>query len=409
MNCNPKKAAGLRIGIFGAGRGSNYYDLFRENEQIEVAAVCDKSPARTAGIEKQGTPVFRSFDEFLAEGKKMGMNAVFLANYFHEHAPFAVRAMEAGMDVISECTAAGTLADCVSLCEAVERTGRKYMLAENYPFMIDLLKMGEIVKSGKLGGLLYAEGEYNHSSGPEETRSLAPDPYHWRIWRPRTYYNTHSLGPVMYMTDSVPVYISGRTAHSDLIYGQREFRHNYDGAGMIFCEMSNGMMARITGCTEMGSDYSRYRVCGELGGVEAGGYTDGIRLFYNGWAVPEGCGQVQKVPAEFDNPTLQAQAEKARTAGHGGGDFFVVETMVDYFLYDKKPFFDVYKGVAMSAAGILGWISALNHGENMKIPDFRNKEEREAFRNDRRTPFPDENGNGITLPCARPDWPGKRD
>ena len=43
----------------------------------------------------------------------------------HQHAPFAIKAMEAELDVVSECTAAGTLTACVELVEAAERTGRK--------------------------------------------------------------------------------------------------------------------------------------------------------------------------------------------------------------------------------------------------------------------------------------------
>ena len=69
---------------------------------------------------------------------------------------------------------------------------------------------------------------------------------------------------------------------------------------------------------------------------------------------------------------------------------------------DVEPFFNVYRAVAMSATAILGWRSCLNHGENFKIPDFRDPEERNTVRDDDLTPFPDENGNGATLPCALP-------
>ena len=401
------KNAELKVGIFGMSRGGAYYDLISANEHCEVVAVCDKNPNETRRVEGLGTPAYRDFDEFLTEGKKRGMNAVFLCNYFHLHAPYAIKAMEAGLDVVSECTAAGTLKECVELCEAVERTGRKYLLGENYPFIPGLLKMGEIISTGKLGTLLYAEGEYNHSSGPEGTRQLAPYDSHWRLWRPRTYYITHSLGPVMFLSGAEPRYVSGRTAHSDLIYSQRDFRHNYDGAGMVFCEMTNGMMARVTGCTEMASDHTRYRVCGDVAGLEYGGHVGGLRLIYTEDTTPQGEDTISSVPVKFADEALQRKVELAENAGHGGADYFVVETMVDYFLHDVQPFFDVYRGVSMSAAGILGWLSALNHGENMLVPNFRIKEERDLVRNDDRTPFPDENLGGITLPCALPDWPGK--
>ncbi len=394
----------LNIGVFGAWRGNSYIDLFRDDEEIEIVAICDKNTDKLNENKENFGDAYLcgDFDDFLAEGKKRGMSAVFLANYFNEHTPFAIKAMEAGLDVISECTAAGTLAECVELVECVEKTGRKYILAENYPFSTQNLKMGKIVSSGELGTLLYAEGEYNHSGDNAELRKYTPSEFHWRAWMPRTYYVTHALGPIMYMTKSMPKYVSARAAHSDLLYKIRDWRHNYDGVGMMFCEMDNGMIARCTGCTAMASDYSRYRIAGDRAGVEWGGYIpDGkVRRFYFGHTTPEGEEQISLLDADLSE--FGEDGEKAAKAGHGGGDYWIVQEMKDCFIRGKEPFFDVYRAVAMSAVGILGWRSCLNHGENIKIPDFRNKEERDAVRDDRLTPFPDQDGNGITLPCALP-------
>lgn len=394
----------LYIGVFGAWRGNSYIDLFRDDEEIEIVAICDKNTDKLNENKENFGDAYLcgDFDDFLAEGKKRGMSAVFLANYFNEHTPFAIKAMEAGLDVISECTAAGTLAECVELVECVEKTGRKYILAENYPFSTQNLKMGKIVSSGELGTLLYAEGEYNHSGDNAELRKYTPSEFHWRAWMPRTYYVTHALGPIMYMTKSMPKYVSARAAHSDLLYKIRDWRHNYDGVGMMFCEMDNGMIARCTGCTAMASDYSRYRIAGDRAGVEWGGYIpEGkVRRFYFGHTTPEGEEQISLLDADLSE--FGEDGEKAAKAGHGGGDYWIVQEMKDCFIRGKEPFFDVYRAVAMSAVGILGWRSCLNHGENIKIPDFRNKEERDAVRDDRLTPFPDQDGNGITLPCALP-------
>ena len=395
--------AELKIGVFGAWRGNSYIRLMRAEPRIELMAVCDKNITGKEDDENlRGVALFTDFDHFLAYGKENGMNTVFLANYFHEHAPYAIRAMEAGMDVVSECTAASTLKECVELAEAVERTGRRYMLAENYPFWTANLRMNQIVKSGKLGTLLYAEGEYNHSAGPEDLRRLTPGAYHWRAWMPRTYYVTHAMAPLLYMTNAMPKYVSARAAHSDLLYELRDWRHNYDGVGMMFCEMDNGMIARFTGNTAMASDYTRYRICGDRASVESGGNVadERVRLFYFNHTKPDGedaCQLIEPDPAEFGGQIAHG--------GHGGGDYRVVQHMIDCLADGGEIFFDVYRAVAMSAVGILGWRSCLNHGENYKIPDFRDPVEREAYRHDDLTPFPDENGEGATLPSALPYEP----
>ncbi len=391
----------IKMGMFGAWRGSSYVDLIAAEDPsvIQIIAVCDKQAKQLDNVKGlEGARLFSDFDEFLSYGKENGMNAVFLANYFHQHAPYAIKCMEAGMDVVSECTSASTLKECVELVRCVERTGRKYMIAENYPFMTLNLEMKRIIDGGTLGTFLYAEGEYNHSGTIETMKYLTPYKYHWRAWMPRTYYVTHAMGPLMYMTNSMPKYVSARAAHSERLAAFRDYRPNDDGMARMFCEMDNGMAASFTGCTAQASDYSRYRVVGDLGSVEQSGYTnDKVRLYYEDYTKPEGVDEL----VQYITPDLSAwgeKAEKALNAGHGGGDYWIVQNMIDYFANGKTPFFDVYKGVAMSATAILGWRSCLNHGENFRIPDFSNEEERKAVEDDDLTPFPDDNGEGATLP-----------
>ena len=391
----------INIGMFGAWRGNSYIDLIAAEDPsvIKIVAVCDKQADKLDNVKGlDGAKLFKDFDDFIEYGKSVGMNAVFLANYFHEHAIYAIKAMEAGMDVVSECTSAATMKQCVDLVRCVERTGRRYMIAENYPFSTSNLEMKHQIEGGTLGTLLYAEGEYNHSGNLEELRYLTPSKYHWRAWMPRTYYVTHAMGPLMYMTNSMPKYVSARAAHSRLLEKIRDFRPNDDGMARMFCEMDNGMAASFTGCTAASSDYSRYRIVGDTGSVEQGGYTDGkVRLYYFAHTKPEGVtNQVNYVTP--DPASWGEKGVKAVKAGHGGGDYWIVQNMIEYFAEGVTPFFDVYKGVAMSATAILGWRSCLNHGENYRIPDFSKEEERIPYENDDATPFPDENGEGATVP-----------
>ena len=391
----------IKTGIFGAWRGNSYIDLIaaEDPDVIRIVAVCDKQAEKLENVKGlEGAKLFSDFDSFIEYGRTVGMNAVFLANYFHQHAEYAIKAMEAGMDVVSECTSAATLKGCVDLVRCVEATGRKYMIAENYPFMTLNLQMKKIIDGGTLGTFLYAEGEYNHSGTLETLRTLTPYKYHWRAWMPRTYYVTHAMGPLMYMTGCMPKYVSARAAHSGLLEQIRDFRPNDDGMARMFCEMDNGMIASFTGCTAQASDYSRYRVVGDKGSVEQSGYTDGkVRLFYEDYTRPDGVDK-NVTYVEPDISSWGEKAEKALSAGHGGGDYWIVQNMIDYFAGGVTPFFDVYKGVAMSATAILGWRSCLEHGKNYRIPDFKDENDRKSVEYDDLTPFPDDNGEGATLP-----------
>ena len=159
----------LRIGVFGTWRGNAYIKAVKFIDDAVVTALCDKAPNRIEEAKKNCAPdvaVFDNFDDFIESGL---FDAVFICNYFNEHAQYAIRAMEKGIHVFSETMAASTMALCVKLCRAVESTGCKYMLAENYPFSRGCLEMKRLCESGKLGKIMFEEGEYIHPMSPKES------------------------------------------------------------------------------------------------------------------------------------------------------------------------------------------------------------------------------------------------
>ncbi|MBQ8752233.1 MAG: Gfo/Idh/MocA family oxidoreductase, partial [Clostridia bacterium] len=188
--------------------------------------------------------VFDNYDEFINSGR---FDAVMLANYFYEHVPFAIKAMERGIHVLSECTPALTMAECVELCRAVERTGCKYMLAENYPFFSCNLEMKRIYDTGKMGRALYCEGEYNHPVTVHDKNMLSPGRLHWRDWLPRPYYLTHALAPVMHITGNTPKKVNCKSVFAPESLKGTACRVG-DLLSIMLCEMQDGSLARVTGC-----------------------------------------------------------------------------------------------------------------------------------------------------------------
>lgn len=63
---------------------------------------------------------YNNFDDFI----KHDMDAVIFANYADEHVPYAVRALKAGMHVMSEVLPCASMAQAVELIEAVEASGK---------------------------------------------------------------------------------------------------------------------------------------------------------------------------------------------------------------------------------------------------------------------------------------------
>ncbi len=392
----------MRIGIFGTLRGGSYVDIFQKLDGAKVTAVCDNSPRsinNVKGFLHDDVKIFTDFDEFIDSGL---FDAVMLCNYFYEHVPFAIKAMERGIHVLSECTPALTMAECVLLCRTVERTGCKYMLAENYPFFACNMEMKRRYDTGSFGRAIFCEGEYNHPVSVHDKNMLAPGRNHWRNWLPRCYYLTHALAPILYITGNNLKAVNCKQVFApDTLKGTAN--RVGDLVAIMLCEMEDGSLARVTGCAAWGGHGNWYRICAEKGNMEnVRGSLEQIRVQYNGWQIPDGEQEVGTYPARwYEEEELNSLPGNA---GHGGGDYWVAYHFTKYVNEDIEPFFNVYRSVAMSATAVLALRSSQNGGMEYKIPDFTKEEERVLWENDHDSPFPDENGTASMPCCSHPDY-----
>lgn len=199
----------IRIGVLGAGRGEMMMKYCEHADNAELVAVCDQNELFLNRVrDRLNDPRVRfytDFGQFLAHD----MDAVVLANYATEHAPFAIRCLEAGKHVLSEVLPCQTLSEAVALAEAVEKSGRVYAYSENYCFMPAPREMRRLYRAGKLGEFEYGEGEYLHNCEPIWPEITQGRPEHWRNNIPATFYCTHSVGPLLHITGLRPVRVTG--------------------------------------------------------------------------------------------------------------------------------------------------------------------------------------------------------
>lgn len=376
----------IKVGVFGASRGRVFMNRSSEPIGLELVAVCDKNQERVNGALKNITaPVatYSDFDEFL---KHPDMEAVMLANYFNEHAPYAIKALNAGKHVMSECIACSTLKEGIELCEAVEKSGKIYMFAENYPYTAFNQEMRKIYQSGEIGEAMYAEGEYNHpaTGKPHAGYPLVDSPTHWRLWSPTTYYCTHGIAPLMYITDLIPKTVNAITT---MLTSKRDSAPGKDNGAVSMVQMSNGSVFRLMGIGIPGHSIW-YRVHGSRGAMEN---TRGMGYFGPGqvrvWHEPlHLTGDMSSERIYY--PEWPKFGDKIGASGHGGGDFWVNYHFAEAIRNNEQPYLDVYRACAMSSVGICGWLSALEGGRQIEIPDFSDKAAREKYRSYDLSPFP---------------------
>lgn len=377
----------LKIGIFGVGCGMYLAKDFMLNG-CDIVAICDcrKQCLEEAAKQLGNTAaVYESFDEFIEHD----MDAVVLANNFHEHAPYAIKCFERGLHVLSECISNGTMAEGVELIRAFEKSSSIYMIAENYPQMIFNREIKRICDSGTLGKILYAEGEYNHPVASNDAQFLKTYQYldkHWRNFLPRTYYITHSLGPVMWATGATPVKVTAFAAFAPKNENEPCASYVGDRAAIITTQNNDGSIFRVTGCAAFGAHHNSYRVCGTNGQIEnLRGMNEKVMLRYNDWSKPEGAEEINMYTPAWNDK----DEEIIKSSGHGGGDYLTVRMFVDCIKAKVQPEhpFDIYSAVNISSVGILSHRSILDGGIPYDIPDFHKEECRKQYENDRLTPF----------------------
>ena len=386
----------VRFGVLGASRGTHLAGI-AQSAGMELVAICDKweKRAKESG-ERLGVPYYVDYDKFL---ERDDMEAVMVANFCHEHAPASIKALEAGKHVISETIACKTLAEGVALTRAVENSGKIYMLAENYAYFAYVQEMRRLYKAGEIGEFQYGEGEYNHPMSALEMNTLGPGVLHWRNRRPPTYYPSHAMSPLMHITDTRPVSVNAQSVpRSEKDEENLHVRVGDEGAVML-CRMSNGAMVRLMALSMRGHSIW-YRLHGTRGLMEnlRTGDTGMLRVTHEPWDRREG-----DVAEKIYKPDFPHHADVARSAGHGGGDFFVCHHFAEAVRKNEQPYLDVYRGVDMALIGMQAWRSCLENGAPHEIPDFRDESVRKKYENDDWSPFPEDRRPGQPWPSILGD------
>ena len=105
----------VRIGVLGGYRGNTMIKYCKGADNAEVVAICDKVPevleAQRRNAEGLNIAFYDNFDAFIQHD----MDAVVLANYANEHAPFAIKALKRGLHVFSEVLPCQTMKEAVEL------------------------------------------------------------------------------------------------------------------------------------------------------------------------------------------------------------------------------------------------------------------------------------------------------
>jgi predicted dehydrogenase len=353
----------LKVGIVGWGRGGGFFRILRHFAHVQVVAACEPRSEPAAAARASGiAAVDDDYERFLSRD----LDVVIVATPPALHARQAIQALAAGRHVLSEVPAAHTLDECMELAEAVHRSSRTYMLAENYRFSRTAETVNGMARAGLFGEVYNAVAEYLH-----ESRHLAvgrDGRATWRTTYPLVQYTTHNLGPVLWIMDQhvtrACALDSGPSRYPDM---QRS-----DVAAALFQTSGGGVVQfRIDGHSPRPHNMPYFAIQGTRGAFEAErGLGDAPKVYVQD-ASP--AGQWQPLadyeqqflgPEWFDIPTW------ATEGGHGTAEYFMLSALARSLLDGSPSPIDIHAALNWTVPGICAQESIRLGGAPVDVPGF---------------------------------------
>lgn len=396
----------IKLGVLGAGRGIALANYCKNADNAELVAVCDKfEPMLNNAKRLFGAQVrfYTDFDEFI----KSDMDAVILANFANEHAPFAIKCFEHGKHVLSEVLPVQCMKEAVELVEAAEKYNLVYGFAENCCFLPSVLEMKRLFENGELGEFEYGEGEYLHNCENDWHNITGGNPNHWRNTMYSTFYCTHSIGPLLHITKLRPVKVVGL----ETAFNARMARMGAKSApiGMEMITLENGAVVKSlhgVGPSKGSLWFSAYGTKGRTESARECTTEDATaKIYVSCNENDEACAYINEEKCYCPQNEL---SEKAKDYGHGGADYYILYNFCNKLLGDENAdVIDLYEALDMFLPGLFAYRSILNGGMPLEIPDLRKAEDREKYRNDTLCTDPKVAGEMLvdSLSTGNPDIP----
>ncbi|MGC8977526.1 MAG: Gfo/Idh/MocA family protein, partial [Candidatus Ratteibacteria bacterium] len=347
------------VGIAGTKRGLVYINCFEVIENVFVVAICGKDEKKLKKLkdERKELKIFTDYNEFL----KSDIDIVVVAVPLPLHAEFSIYALEKGKHVLSEVPPVNSIEEGKKLYDAVKKTRKKYMLAQNTCWWAHIRAWEKIIKDGKIGKIFYAEGEYIHNiknylEEEVKTKNI------WRGVMPSIYYCTHSLGPLLMLMDDRCTLAQGF---------QVDEKYDIEGIENPASRIEVGIFK-----TEKGAVIKI--LCG-FGVIREPGFH-----YYSIYGT-KGCLETNRVGEEktyayFDEipnlkhmitiPLKSGYSEIETAYTHGGTEYLLVKEFVNSILNDTEPPINVKRALEFGLPGICAHISAIKNGGVIEIPKF---------------------------------------
>ena len=151
----------VRVGIIGTGWiAEAHVQSYMKQPDVEIVAGCDIVPGKAkAFFEKFGIEAkydYKDDVEMLAD-KSLALDVVSICTYNCQHAPCAIHALEAGVNVLLEKPFTVTTEEAVEVMRAEKKSGKVLSIGFQPRLDANMKMVKKIVQSGELGDVYYIQ------------------------------------------------------------------------------------------------------------------------------------------------------------------------------------------------------------------------------------------------------------
>lgn len=375
----------IRVAVVGLGSRAlrGWIPIMQKLKGFEITTLCEIIPALqqkalAARPELRQAKMLTRYEDVLDDPD---IDAVALTVRSPDQGAMAARALEAGKHVHAEVPMAHTLEDCRRIVDAVERTGKVYLLGEQTRYWGFVDAWREIVQSGQIGKVTYCEGQYIGFYGTwwyfrdfetGEFCQVEDLPQHpnaqatWFMEMPPIHYLPHELSPMLKVLDDRVVEVTAMSTGPQS-YSFPEIQQPDLQVALMKTEKDTilRMAAGFTQKVPSARGHHWYHLLGTRGCLE---WKRAARELPKMWRADAQMFDVAGVDWRFERTD---PAPEAKGSGHGDADVYPHIQFRDAVLYGKPLEFDVYKAVDTAIPAILASESIAQGGAPQKAPDWR--------------------------------------
>ncbi len=262
----------IRCGLLGYGpnhnMGRNHYQWLNEVPGLRPVAMCDIDRARVE-VAREECPDLElsttSTEEMLADGD-LDLVVVILPHSLHEQA--ALQCLDAGMHVVVEKPFCLTVEQADRIARRARESDLSVSVFHNRRWDADYLTIRDVIDRGLIGEVFHVEcghGGYGHPG------------YTWRADKAVSGgvlydFGAHFLDWILTLVPARIAHVTG-TRHDRVWHGVTN--EDYMKVGLRF---ENGVTAEFVSSQISALPQPKWRILGTLGGLEAGGTREELRL-----------------------------------------------------------------------------------------------------------------------------------